>query len=119
MLRRGCHTLLFSLLIVPNGTVMVIGPGLHGLPGCEHGAVAGRAEGPVDDGLRVVSDEGSSAASCPLCEYLAQGQVVAERDFIATPVASASCAPILSQSPPDLRPRRTFGRRAPPAVEWV
>jgi hypothetical protein len=117
MSRRGFHTLLFGLMAVLNGTVMLIGPGLHGLPGCGHGAVASRAEGPVDDGLGVASGPGASGESCPICEYLTQGQVVAERVLISRPVASAPCVPILFPSPPDLRTQRTFGCRAPPAVD--
>src|SRR4051794_21608822 len=103
MSRRGFRTLLFGLVIVLNGTVMLIGPGHHGLPGCRHGAVASRAEGPVDVGLGIASDPGSSGESCPVCEYLTQGQVVAERVLISTPVASTPCVPILFPSPPDLR----------------
>ena len=117
--RRGFFTLLFGLVTVLNSTIMLIGPGLHALPACGHGAFADRPVGPVDDGLRVESDGDSSAASCPVCEYLTQGQVVSERVLIATPVASASCVPILSHSSPELRPQRTSGCRAPPADERV
>jgi hypothetical protein len=117
MTRRCLHNLLFGLVTVVNGAVMLIGPGLHGLPGCGHGAVASRPVGPADDAPRVVSGGGASATICPVCEYLAQGQVVAERALIARPILSATSGPVLPSTPPELRAARALGCRAPPALE--
>src|SRR5438046_329446 len=108
-------SLLIGLITVLNGTVMLLGPGLHGLPGCGHHAVAIRRAGSVDDGLRVASGRGDEASPCPACEYLAQGQVVAGGALIVAPDLSAPAVTVLSSVSPDLRPQRTFGCRAPPA----
>jgi hypothetical protein len=119
MARRGIPSLLIGLVTLLNGTVMLLGPGLHGLPGCGHGAIANRAAGTVDEGLGVVSDDCTSAESCPLCDYLTQGQVVVDRVLLATSEASAFTAPVPAPPTPHLRPSRTFGCRAPPAFERV
>jgi hypothetical protein len=115
MARRGLPSLLIGLMTVLNGTVMLLGPGLHGLPGCGHHTVAIRAAGSVDDGLRVASGRGDHASPCPVCEYLAQGQVVAGRALTAAPDRSSPAVTVLSFLSPDLRPQRAFGCRAPPA----
>jgi hypothetical protein len=114
MARRVLPTLLIGLMTVLNGTVMLLGPGLHGLLGCGHDTVASRSVCSVGGGLRVESGGDDQASSCPVCEYLAQGQVVAERALIAAPTLSAPPIAILSSISPDLRPRRRFGCRAPP-----
>jgi hypothetical protein len=117
MARRGLSTLLIGLMTVLNGTVMLLGPGVHALPGCGHHAVATRGLCVVD-GLSVVSG-GDNTSPCPICEYLAQGQVVAERasvvaaDFSTLSILSLPCIP------PDLRPLRTLGCRAPPAAHTL
>jgi hypothetical protein len=115
MVRRGLPSLLIGLIIVLNGTVMLLGPGLHGLPGCGHHAVAIGTARLVDHGPRVSSHSGDHASPCPVCEYLAQGQVVAGRALIAAPGQSALDVTILSSITPDLRPQRTLACRAPPA----
>jgi hypothetical protein len=117
MARRGLCTFLIGLMTVLNGTVMLLGPGLHAIPGCVHHAVASRAAR-VDDGLRVAFG-GDNVSTCPICEYLAQGQVVAERAHVVVPNSSTPSIPALPSIPPDLRPRRTFGCRAPPAAHTL
>ncbi len=118
MARRSLSTFLIGLLTVLNGTVMLLGPGLHGLPGCGHHAVASRAARPVDDGLGMASG-GGNASTCLICEYLAQGQVIAEKAHVVASNLSTPSIPTLPSIPPDLRPRRTFGCRAPPAAHMV
>ena len=118
MARRSLSTFLIGLLTVLNGTVMLVGPGLHALPGCGHHGVASRAARPVDVGLRIASG-GDNASTCPICEYLAQGQVVAERVHVVALNRSTPSIPALPSIPPDLRPRRTFGCRAPPSAHTV
>jgi hypothetical protein len=114
MARRGISQFLIGLMIVLNGTVIVLGPGLHAFSACGHHAVATTATG-ADDGLRVAVS-GDDASTCPVCDYLAQGQVVAER---AHAVASSLSTPSILSLPAisaGLRPWRTFGCRAPPAA---
>jgi hypothetical protein len=117
MLRRSLSTFLIGLIAVLNGMVVVLGPGLHALPGFGHHAIANCAIR-VDDGLRVASG-GDNAATCPICEYLAQGQVVAERAYVVAPNLSTHSIPALPSIPPDLRPRRAFTCRAPPAAHTL
>jgi hypothetical protein len=117
MLRRSLSTLLIGLMTALNGAVVVLGPALHALPGCGHHAIASRAAR-GDDGLRVTSG-GDNAAMCPICEYLAQGQVVAERAYVVAPILSTPSIPALPSIPPDLRPRRAFTCRAPPVAQML
>jgi hypothetical protein len=117
MLRRSLSTLLIGLTTVLNGMVVVLGPGLHALPGFGHHAIANCAIR-VDDGLRVASGD-DNASRCPICEYLTQGKVVAERVHI---VAPNSTTPTISPLPailPDLCTRHTCSCRAPPAAHTV
>lgn len=118
-MRRGIHTLLFGLMTVLNGTVMLIGPGLHSLPGCGHGMVASRDEGSSDEGFHVVSGDGISVASCPICDYLAQGQVAAEMALAATTIVSAPALPIRIPIPSGFHTPRRSRPRAPPLLAKV
>src|SRR3954454_10309668 len=115
MVRRGLPSLLFGLITVLNGTVMLLGPGLHGLPGCGHHAASIGPAGRVDDDPGVSSDRGDDAPPCPVCESLAQGQVVAGGGAIAAPRPSSPAVTRLCFVSPDLAPNRTAGCRAPPA----
>ena len=115
MARRGLSTLLIGLMTFLNGTVMLLGPGLHSLTGCGHQMVADQTVRSLDDCLLVVSCRVDQASPCPVCEYLAQGQVVAEKVFVASRAGSVPSVTVLSSIFPEIRPQRTLGCRAPPA----
>jgi hypothetical protein len=115
--RRGIPSLLIGFVTLLNGTVMLLGPGLHGLPGWGHCAVAGRVEESTDHGPHFADAKDSSEAHCPVCEFLAHGQLPTEPVSVSTTVRSTSCLLILSRSSLELRREQTFGSRAPPAIE--
>jgi hypothetical protein len=115
MARRGFSTLLIGLAMVLNGTVMLLGPGLHGLTGCGHPMFADQAVRSPDDGLQVAPRSDDGASSCPVCEYLAQGQMVAERVVFGSPGELPPSVAVLSPISGDIRPQRTPDCRAPPA----
>jgi hypothetical protein len=115
MARRGFSTLLIGLMTFLNGTVMLLGPGLHGLTGCGHQMVADQPVRSLDNCLQVVSCGVAQASSCPVCDYLAQGQVVAEKVIITSRAGSVPSVAVRSSIPPEIRPQRTLGCRAPPA----
>jgi hypothetical protein len=96
--------------------VLLSGPGLHALPGCGHARAAVRAERPAHDGPQVEDGVGDRASTCLVCDYLAQGQVVAGRAFFAGPARASAPAAMLAPSDHGLQPWRSFGCRAPPAV---
>ena len=114
---RKLHTFLLGLMAVLIGTVIVLGPGLHALPGFGHQAVANRAI-PVDGGLRVTAGD-DDASACAICDYLTQGKLVAERVHV---VAPHSTTPTIAPLPcilPDLSTRHIYCGRAPPAAHTV
>jgi hypothetical protein len=117
MVFRSLHTFLIGLTIVLNGTVVLLGPGLHALPGFEHHVGPNRAVR-VDDGLLVASGE-DNASTCPICEYLAQGTVAVERAHVVAMNLSTPFIPALPAIPADARSLRTFGCRAPPVAHTV
>jgi hypothetical protein len=119
MARRGLSTLLIGLMTFLNGTVMLLGPGLHGLTGCGHQMVADRTVHSLDDCLKVASCRVDQASPCPVCEYLAQAQVVAEKVVIASRAASVPAVTVLSPISAEIRPQRTLGCRAPPSDSQV
>ena len=66
--------------------------------------------------LAVGGQRSPNASTCQICEYLAQGQVIAERaDFVASRAGSVPSVTVLSSIFPEIRPQRTLGCRAPPA----
>jgi hypothetical protein len=113
--RRGFSTLLIGLATVLNATLMLLGPGLHGLTGCGQPTFANQTVRSLDEGLQITPCGDDRASSCPVCEYLAHGQVVAERVVIASSTGLSPSGTVLSSISPDIRPRRTLGCRAPPA----
>jgi len=118
-MRLGFHSFVLTLMTVLNGTIMLIGPGLHSLPGCEYGAVERRDAGSGDDGFHMESGEGVSVASCLVCEYLAQAQVAAERVLTATTTVLVSSVPAPTPTISDLQTPRILRLRAPPVLVRV
>jgi hypothetical protein len=113
MTRRYPPNPLIGLMIV---LVMLVGPGLHALPGCGHAEAAIRADRPAHDGPQVEVGVGDGVSSCPVCDYLAQGQVVAERSLIAGPAHASAPQAVPTPSCHDLQSWRSFGCRAPPTT---
>jgi hypothetical protein len=117
MARRSLYSLLIGLVSVLNGTALLLGPGLHALPGFRHHEVANRAAR-VDDRL-CVSSGNENGSTCPICEYLAKGKVVTETVHFVRPNTSTPSIPALPSVSPDLRPQRACCSRAPPAGHTV
>jgi len=106
-------------MTVLNGTVMVLGPGLHALPGCGHHAIAGQADHTDEnDDLRIVSGE-KSAASCAICEHLTQSKMFAERVHVVAFISSVRSTSPLPSILHNTKPQRAYGSRAPPSAHIV
>jgi hypothetical protein len=131
MVRRPGKSLLTWLLAVTIGGLSVLGEELHELLGLHHQPVApvcgsevgGFSYGnSLEDGhVHLVAaatnrENCHDSATCPICQYLAQGRVVGERVVvvsIAVNVPNRSPAIPLFLPSPHLQP---FQARAPPAV---
>ena len=132
MVRRPGKSLLAWLLAAMIGGLSMFGEGLHELLGLHHQRPFASVCSPEAGGffygnslenghIRLVAAanhrEGChDPATCPICQYLAQGRVVGQRVVIVSIVASvpnrSPAIPLFLPSP-DLQP---FQARAPPAV---
>jgi hypothetical protein len=75
VVQRGPLARLAVLLTIGYGTIALGGSSLHGLVGCTlHTAALGS-----DDHSKGKAGHPSLASACPLCHFLSQGQMSAER----------------------------------------
>jgi hypothetical protein len=113
-----------SAMLVLYSGMMLLGPSLHAMMGCEHDHVSVELVGRVEDRSPI---EGSFAASsgeqhlhdgdsCPICRFQAQGQLAPTlpagelRQFIATKVP-LNTPPVFS-----VGVRNFYSPRGPPSV---
>jgi hypothetical protein len=78
MQRRARQLLLASLLAL-YGVMTVGGPALHALPG------AGRVESGALGGVVGADHSTASHNDCPLCQFLAQGQIAEDHARVLSP----------------------------------
>jgi hypothetical protein len=99
---------LLASLIVLYGAMTVGGPALHSLPGAEHVKVDTPADGDGSD--RPIS----SHDDCPICHFLAQGQLAADSTHVLSP--DVACIQPADDLPLTFPPAvgRSAGPRAPP-----
>lgn len=77
MMTRQVRNLLLGALIALHATVTLCGPGLHALPGWSHGTgLTPLARNDHSHGPGPSSHQASD--DCPVCQFLAQGQLAAE-----------------------------------------
>lgn len=113
MRRRVRAILLASFLALHTG-IMLGGPGLHALPGFDHGAAAlasDQTQNPIHP-----DRHDSPAHDCSLCKLLAQGLVLADPADVqsaALVTARPHAEPPPSRLPSSTRPTSP---RAPPHV---
>ncbi len=85
--------ILLATWIAFHAAITLCGPGLHALSGFEHDGSPGAA---ADDGLTIESGDTlhGEADDCPVCHYLAQGQLPCQN----APVVVDSAVVHLAQS---------------------
>jgi hypothetical protein len=111
MMRPLRKTLVLAVLAV-HATFVVCGPGLHALPGLEHAATTPRGNPP--EATHFPGTGSTSADDCPVCHFLAQGQVTVDPpDGPAVAVETDRC--VVHSTPRVLISKRLLTRlRAPP-----
>lgn len=104
---------LVSLLIALHAAIMLCGPGLHAATGLGHLGATEASSRPdrAPDQITTVS---SAVEHCPLCDFLAQGQLPIDPEIV---VADRMVDPVDPASPPLSPPAPSLlstQSRAPP-----
>ncbi len=113
MSSTACRALA-TLLIALHAAIAACGPGLHAAPGLAHAGMPGSAAR-ADDGAEIAPPSLRLIEHCPLCDYFAQGQLIAGRASCESrPLAAAAepARPLLLAPRPARSPSRS---RAPPS----
>jgi hypothetical protein len=124
VLRRPANLILCWGLAGILGATSLLGGHLHDILGIHHAGYLGReacqsSEIAYHHGPSVAAGHSANChdeANCPICNYLAQGQVVGERVqavSVTVSVANISLPAPLCMAGPPLQP---FQARAPPAA---
>lgn len=111
-MRQITRTIILVSLLALFGAVSLGGPGLHTLQGCGHSATVGADGG--DASATGLVPHSLSPDHCPICQFLAQGQLLEEapRPIVCDRVAFRGVDAYLTPAPADFR--RPSSPRAPP-----
>ncbi len=116
---RTARTTLTALLIALHATILLCGPGLHAAPGLAH---AGLSNAPATDdgGTRWSETSTRLVDHCPLCEYLAQGQLPLQpAAWIACQLVRPFEPALLPVLSPFLLPFPSRSRAPPRDAAWI
>jgi len=106
---------LIALVIAFHAAVMLCGPCLHAVPGFGHGSGLGSSA----QRQEAVDSAGARHASmddCPICHFLAQGQLPIQSSQIASVRLVVEFEPVADPVSSPAPPRLPFCPRGPPVA---
>jgi hypothetical protein len=112
---RFVRPTLIALLIAFHAAVTLCGPCLHSVPGFGHGSSLD-SSGKRDQAVDPAGTRHASMDDCPICHFLAQGQLPIESSRIASIRLVAEFEPLADPVSSPASPHLPFCPRGPPVA---